>query len=67
METSEFENMKTQCYNLRGWDIVTGIPTRETLEQTGLEDIAQNLGKKGKLSEELSDNIVETEGGRTTW
>ncbi len=36
LETSKFEEMKSRYYALRGWDVATGIPTRETLEQTGL-------------------------------
>jgi aldehyde:ferredoxin oxidoreductase len=49
LESAEFEKMKDQYYALRGWDIATGVPTRETLEQTGLEDIACDLEKRGKL------------------
>jgi len=49
LETSKFEQMKDRYYALRGWDIATGIPTRETLEQTGLGDIAQDLEQRGKL------------------
>jgi len=51
LETSKFEQMKDKYYALRGWDIATGIPTRETLEQTGLGDVAQDLEKLGKLPE----------------
>ena len=49
LETSKFEEMKSKYYALRGWDVATGIPTRETLKQTGLKDIARDLGKIGKL------------------
>jgi len=49
LESSKFEDMKSKYYALRGWDIATGIPTRETLEQTGLGDVAQDLEKRGKL------------------
>ena len=49
LETSKFEKMKDEYYALRGWDIATGIPTRETLEQTGLKDVAHDLEKLGKL------------------
>jgi aldehyde:ferredoxin oxidoreductase len=49
LKSAEFEKMKDRYYALRGWDIATGIPTRETLEQTGLEDIARDLEKSGKL------------------
>jgi aldehyde:ferredoxin oxidoreductase len=49
LKSAEFEKMKDQYYALRGWDIATGIPTRETLEQTGLGDIAGDLEQSGKL------------------
>ena len=49
LETSKFEEMKSKYYALRGWDIATGIPTRETLKQTGLGDVARDLEKRGKL------------------
>jgi aldehyde:ferredoxin oxidoreductase len=39
--------MKDDYYKLRGWDIETGIPTREKLVELGLEDVAgQSPGKK---------------------
>jgi len=37
-------------YALRGWDIATGTPTRQTLEGLGLGDVAQDLEKLGKLN-----------------
>lgn len=49
LDSAKFEKMKDEYYSLRGWDIATGIPTRETLEQTNLIDIARDLEKKGKL------------------
>ena len=51
LASTEFEKMKDQYYALRGWDIATGIPTRETLVQIGLEEIAHDLDKSGKLPE----------------
>jgi aldehyde:ferredoxin oxidoreductase len=49
LETSKFEKMKDEYYALRAWDIATGIPTRETLEQMGLGYVAHDLEKLGKL------------------
>jgi aldehyde:ferredoxin oxidoreductase len=49
LKSSKFEQMKSKYYTLRGWDVATGIPTRETLEQTGLKDVAKDLEKRGKL------------------
>ena len=36
-------------YSKRGWDLKTGIPTRQRLEELGLKDVADELGKLGKL------------------
>ncbi len=49
LDSKKFEKMKDEYYALRGWDLATGIPTRETLEQTGLKDVARELEKQGKL------------------
>jgi aldehyde:ferredoxin oxidoreductase len=49
LDAKKFEQMKDKYYTLRGWDIASGIPTQETLEQTGLKEIAQDLEKLGKL------------------
>ncbi len=39
----EFENAKTKYYRLRGWDEVTGRPTRKKLEELGLHEVARGL------------------------
>ncbi len=49
LESSKFEDMKSKYYALRNWDVATGIPTRETLKQTGLSFVAKDLEKRGKL------------------
>jgi len=49
LKSSEFEKMKDKYYTLRGWDVATGIPTRECLVVAGLEDVAEDLEKRGKL------------------
>ncbi len=49
LNSTKFEEMKDKYYALRGWDIATGIPTRETLEKLGLKDVARDLEKRGKL------------------
>jgi aldehyde:ferredoxin oxidoreductase len=53
LKSAEFEKMKDRYYALRGWDIATGIPTRETLEETGLGYVARDLEKLGKLPEKV--------------
>jgi aldehyde:ferredoxin oxidoreductase len=52
LESEKFEDMKNEYYVLRGWDVTTGIPSRETLEQQGLGDVAGDLARLGKLPSE---------------
>jgi len=40
----ELERMKDDYYTLMGWDLKTGLPTRETLTRYGLEDVADGMG-----------------------
>lgn len=41
---AELEIMKDDYYRMLGWDVTTGIPTRETLTASGLSDVADDLG-----------------------
>jgi aldehyde:ferredoxin oxidoreductase len=41
--------MLDEYYQARGWDVKTGLPTRDTLERLGLTDVAEELAKLGKL------------------
>jgi aldehyde:ferredoxin oxidoreductase len=43
LETRELEEMKSRYYALRGWDIETGVPSAETLNELGLDDVATRL------------------------
>ena len=49
VEEKGLEQMKSEYYALKGWDVATGIPTRETLEKRGLSDVADDLERRGKL------------------
>jgi aldehyde:ferredoxin oxidoreductase len=40
----ELEKMKDDYYQIMGWDLQTGVPTRQTLEKFGLADVAAALG-----------------------
>jgi aldehyde:ferredoxin oxidoreductase len=40
---TELERMKDDYYQLLGWDVPTGLPTRSTLEKLGLSDVADRL------------------------
>jgi aldehyde:ferredoxin oxidoreductase len=43
----DLERAKSDYYQLLGWDVKTGIPTRPTLEKLGLKEVAEGLEKKG--------------------
>ena len=43
LDPDKFNQMLDEYYQLRGWDKKTGIPTRKTLEELGLNDIAAEL------------------------
>lgn len=49
LDRKKFEKMKSEYYELRGWDVETGVPTRAKLEELGLKDIADDLDKLGRL------------------
>jgi aldehyde:ferredoxin oxidoreductase len=48
-DQEKFSKMLDEYYEVRGWDVETGIPTRETLHELGLDDIAEDLQKRNKL------------------
>jgi len=52
MNKGKFEEFKTRFYKLQGWDIATGYPTRSTLKSLGLEHVADELERNGKLGKE---------------
>ncbi|UCG06005.1 MAG: hypothetical protein JSV83_19145 [Desulfobacterales bacterium] len=45
-ERADLEKAKDQYYQLRGWDVATGIPKRQTLEKHGLKDVAEELQRR---------------------
>jgi aldehyde:ferredoxin oxidoreductase len=49
LDSKRFEEMKSEYYELRAWDPLTGVPTEETLGRFGLEDVAEDLRKRGRL------------------
>ncbi len=46
-----FENdvLLDDYYQARGWDVKTGIPTKEKMEELGLKSAAEELKKMGKM------------------
>jgi len=49
LDRARFEEWKTKYYELEGWDISTGFPTRGTLEELGIGKVADKLQLEGKL------------------
>jgi aldehyde:ferredoxin oxidoreductase len=49
-QTVNLEPMLDEYYSLYGWDLTTGIPTKDTLESLGLKEIAKDLSNRGLLS-----------------
>jgi aldehyde:ferredoxin oxidoreductase len=45
----EFEKMKDEFYRWRGWDVATGLPTRQKLRELELGDVAEGLSAAGLL------------------
>jgi aldehyde:ferredoxin oxidoreductase len=49
LDRKEFEKMKDEYYQIRGWDVASGLPTRKSLEDLDLKEIADTLDEEGKL------------------
>ncbi|MDD5092866.1 MAG: aldehyde ferredoxin oxidoreductase family protein [Dehalococcoidia bacterium] len=49
IDPEKFESMLDRYYELRDWDVKTGIPSRAKLEMLGLDDVAKALSDMGKL------------------
>ena len=49
MDEEKFNRMLDDYYDLHGWDRQTSFPTRKTLVDLGLEYVANDLEKSGKL------------------
>jgi aldehyde:ferredoxin oxidoreductase len=49
VERGAFERMKSEYYELRGWNVQTGLPTGERLKDLQLTDVADDLNKRGLL------------------
>lgn len=49
LDEKKFEQWKTRYYDFEGWDRESGWPRRKTLEDLGLQAVAEELEKRGKL------------------
>jgi len=47
VDREEFERMKDEYYQLREWDVATGLQTKAKLEELDLHEVAQDLGRRG--------------------
>jgi aldehyde:ferredoxin oxidoreductase len=50
IDWEDFIKLRADYYQLRRWDVATGLQTREQLKEVGLEDIADDLGQRGLLA-----------------
>lgn len=50
LEKKKLAKAIDEYYGLRGWDVNTGLPTRAKLEELGLKEVVEELGKLGKLA-----------------
>ncbi len=49
VEREKFERILDEYYEARGWDVKTGLQTRDGLERLGLKWVAESLKKYGKV------------------
>ena len=49
LDEEKYNRMLDDYYDLHGWDIKTSFPTRKTLMALGIESVADDLEKIGKL------------------
>ena len=49
VDKDQFEALKDEYYQLRGWDVSSGLPTRAIMQALELEDIADDLETRGFL------------------
>ena len=48
-QTVKLKPMLDEYYKTRGWDVETGLIPRKKLEELGLNDVADDLERRGKL------------------
>jgi aldehyde:ferredoxin oxidoreductase len=46
VDRAAFESMKDEYYQIREWDVTTGLPIVSKLKETGLSDIISDLARK---------------------
>lgn len=48
LDRERWETVKDRFYELRGWDVATGVPGRAKLEDLGMKAVADRLQSAGK-------------------
>jgi aldehyde:ferredoxin oxidoreductase len=46
VDREKFEKLKDEYYHLRGWDVQTGLPKKDTLRSLDLAEVIEPLGEK---------------------
>lgn len=49
LEPAKYESMLDEYYELRGWQVETGLPTKQRLVDLGLGEVAEELERLGRL------------------
>jgi aldehyde:ferredoxin oxidoreductase len=49
LDRARWEDVKDRYYELRGWNVSDGRPTRAKLEQLGMGEVANTLESAGRL------------------
>jgi aldehyde:ferredoxin oxidoreductase len=49
LSRDEIDRLLDEYYELRGWDKESGLPNKHKLIELGLDDVADDLIKRGKL------------------
>ena len=49
IERSDFEDLKSEYYGLRGWDVASGLLKESKLTELGLADVAADLKNRSLL------------------
>jgi aldehyde:ferredoxin oxidoreductase len=49
VDRDKFEAMKGEYYELRGWDVATGLQTKSKLKELGLSDIVSDLERRNLI------------------
>jgi len=50
VDRGRFERMKDEYYQLRQWDVATGLQTSANLEALELKEVAQDLEQRGLMA-----------------